>query len=165
MANIKKVKICVNCGSDKNNVIYYKDPSGKTDGRVCRNCWMRWQANGTFERKRKSRAVGSCRCGKILYRMNKWGLICAQCRKGLPPVVNGVIKKNIDTMPYDERETCRRLVVKWKRGMIQPIDVYSMINIYIEYHFKNEEMDGLDMKKQISKIMTWMEKLFQPNQI
>ena len=162
MARTRAANKCNNCG-DYGKSTYYKDPRG-IEGRVCISCWGVWRRNGTFERKRSRKSPGKCRdCGTTLYRATKWGLICSACRRGDEVIKsnNGTVIKNPSYMTYEERETCRRLSVKWKRGILNGVDVYSIANIYLDYHFKNEEMDTLKINKQIDKMMDWMSKLFE----
>jgi hypothetical protein len=162
---ITSPRICGNCKCNREDASYYRDPS-KTLGEgalVCRNCYSRWQKWNSFQ-SGKGKPISNCgMCNLPMYYIPKWGSICSYCKKGKPLIKNtsGVSIKNPSFMSYDEKETCRRLVVKWKRGWLQPIDYYKMIDIYLEYHFKNEELDSLKMDRQLLKIMTWIEKLFK----
>lgn len=156
-------KECCHCGAVTTKHMY-NDQSGKYLGKVCRNCWMRWKYGGTYERKRVIKEHASCNiCKRTIYRLSKHGNVCTGCRRGDDYIINGsgAYIRNIGKMTYDERETCRRLLVKWKRGMLTGVDYYQVVSIYLEYHFKNEELDSLKVEKQVLKIMKWMGELFK----
>lgn len=154
---------CAHCGIETTKRMY-NDKSGKYLSKVCRNCWMRWTYKGTYERQRAVKNHTKCKeCNRSIYRVSKWGNICSHCRRDDDYIINGsgASIRNIAKMSYEERETCRRLLVKWKRNMLTPVDYYQMVSIYLEYHFKNEELDSLKIDKQVLKIMSWMKTLFQ----